>query len=106
MNEQWYRDYTHLAFHLEKFFQNHIHLPYVDYYYGPPEWKADVANEPEQEPIVLLRAATTLLDQLPEQGLDQHRAIYMSKQVGAMEIACRRLNGEHIPFEDELRRLF
>jgi hypothetical protein len=94
MNEQWHRDYVQLAFRLEKLFQSHVGLQYVDYYYGPSEWKADVDNEPEQEPLTLLRAATTLLEALAEQDFDQHRTTYLSKQIGAMEIACRRLTGE------------
>ena len=106
MSEQWHRDYVQLAFHIEKLFQNRIGLQYVDYYYGPTEWKADVDNEPEQEPLTLLRAATTLLEALAGQGFDQHRTTCLSKQVEAMEIACRRLNGEHFSLEEELRRIF
>ena len=106
MSDQWHRDYVQLAFRIEKLFQSHIGLQYVDYYYGPPEWKADVDNEPGQEPITLLRASTTLLEALAGQGFDQHRTTYLSKQIGAMAIACRRLTGEQFPLEEELRRLF
>lgn len=107
MSEHWHRDYIELAFRLEKLFQSHIGLPYVDYYYGPSEWKTRVDNEPEQEPLALLRAATRLLEALEEQGFDQHRTTYLSKQVGgAMEIACRKLGGEQFSLEEELRRLF
>jgi hypothetical protein len=106
MSEQWHRDYAQLAFRLDKIFHTHIELPYVGYYIGPPEWKARVENESEIEPVSLLRAATVLLDALPEQGFDQHRATYLSKQIGAMETVCRRLNGEQFSFEEELRRLF
>ncbi|HEX4716156.1 MAG TPA: hypothetical protein VH164_14640 [Ktedonobacteraceae bacterium] len=60
MSEQWHQDYVQLAFRIDKVFHKHIELPYVDYYYGPPEWKAQVESEPEQEPIVLLRETTTL----------------------------------------------
>jgi hypothetical protein len=106
MSEQWHRDYIELAFRLEKLFQSHIGLPYVDYYYGPSEWKTLVDNEPEQEPVVLLRAATRLLDALEEQGFAHHRTTYLSKQVSAMETACRKLSGEQFSLEEELRRLF
>jgi hypothetical protein len=106
MSEHWHRDYVELAFRMEKLFQRYIGLPYVDYYYGPSEWKTRVDNEPEQEPLALLRAATGLLESLEEQGFDQHRTAYLRKQVGAMEIACRKLSGEQFSLEEELRRLF
>jgi hypothetical protein len=73
MSEQWHRDYVQLAFRIEKLFQHRIELPYEDYYYGPLVWKAQVENEPEKEPLSLLRAATALLDAIAEQGFDQHR---------------------------------
>lgn len=106
MSEQWHQDYVQLAFRIDKVFHKRIKLPYVDYYYGPPEWKTRVESEPEQEPIVLLRETTTLLDALDMQGFDQHRAAYLSKQVGAMEMACRKLNGERFSLIEELHRLF
>ena len=106
MSEQWHHDYMQLAFRLDKIFHTSIELPYVDYYYGPPGWKAQIEDEPEKEPVSLLRAATALLDALPEQGFDQHRTTYLSKQVGAMETVCRKLNGERFSFEEELQRLF
>jgi hypothetical protein len=70
MSIQWHCNYIQLAFHIDKLFHSRIDLPYVDYYYGPPGWKAQVEDEPEKEPIALLRAATELLDALPEQGFD------------------------------------
>lgn len=106
MNEQWHLDYVHLAFRIDKIFQNRIELPYVDFFYGPLEWKVQVENEPEREPIALLHAATALLDALAEQGIDQHRTTYLSKQVEAMETVCRMLNGERFSFEEVLLRLF
>jgi hypothetical protein len=106
MNEHWHQDYIQLAFRIDKIFRNRIELPYIDFYYGPLEWKSQIESEPEKEPIVLLHNAMALSDALPEQGFDQHRTTYLSKQVMSMETVCRILNGEHFFFGEELRRLF
>ena len=48
--------------------------PLVDYYYGPPEWKAEAeAEKPADE---LVRDAMALEDTLAEQGFEAHRATY------------------------------
>lgn len=106
MSTQWHQEYIQLAFHIEKIFKKQVELPYVDYYYGPPEWKAQVEEEPEHKPEVLLHMATTLLETLDEQGFEQQRATYLSKQVGAMEMACRKLNGEQFSLPEEMQQLF
>ena len=106
MSELWHLDYIQLAFRIDKIFHDRIGLPYVDFYYGPLEWKTQIGNEPEKEPIALLHTATALLDALTEQGFDQHRTTYLSKQVEAMETVCRSLNGERLSFTEELRGLF
>lgn len=51
MGESWSSDYIQLAFRIDKLFQTLIELPCVDYYFGPPEWKAQVQNEQAQEPV-------------------------------------------------------
>jgi len=51
MGESWSSDYIQLAFRIDKLFQSLIELPFVDYYYGSPEWKAQVQNEQAQEPV-------------------------------------------------------
>ena len=86
MSASWSRDYIQLAFRIDKLFNTLVELPFVGYYYGPPEWKEQVQNEQAQEPVALLHAATTLLDTLPTQGFDQHRTTYLNKQAVAMEM--------------------
>ena len=61
MSEDWFRNYIQLAWRLDKLFHMHVGLPFVDYYYGPPEWKNQGQSEPEHEPSALVHAATTLL---------------------------------------------
>jgi len=106
MSEQWHREYIQLALRIDKTFHMLVDMPFVDYYYGPPEWKAILENEPAQEPLDLLRAATAVLDTLPVQGFDAHRTTYLSKQIIAMEMVCRKLNGEVFSLIEELQRLF
>ena len=86
MSEQWLRDYIQFALRIDKVFHIVADIPFVDYYYGPPKWKAELVNEPAQEPLDLLRATTLLLDALPAQGFDAHRTTYLSKQVIASEL--------------------
>lgn len=106
MNTQWHRDYIQLAFRIEKPFRALTGLPYVDFYYGPQAWKQEVQEETEREPLALLRDTASLLDALTEQGFDSQRTTYLSKQVGAMAMACRKLNSERLSLEEELHQLF
>lgn len=81
-------------------------MPFVDYYYGPPEWKAALENEPVQEPLDLIQATTALLEALPAQGFDPHRTTYLSKQITAMRMVCRKLHGEVFSLVEELQGIF
>src|SRR5579859_391429 len=99
MSEQWFRDYVQLQFRMDKAIRKFTDSRFVDYYYGPPEWKAAVENEPETPAADLVRAAMALLDALPEQGFEARRATYLSKQVIALETVCRKLNGEMFSLE-------
>jgi len=40
MSEQWFREYVLLAFRIDKAIRKFSESRFVDYYYGPPEWKA------------------------------------------------------------------
>jgi len=104
MNEQWFKEYVLLAFRMDKAIQKFTESRFVDYYYGPPEWKAEAeAEKPADE---LVRDAMSLEDTLVEQGFEAHRAIYLEKQVGALETVCRKLNGETFSLEEEVQRCF
>src|ERR1700736_3167291 len=94
MSEQWFRDYVLLQFRMDKAIRKFTESRFVDYYYGRPEWKAPVENEAETPAPDLASAAMALLDALPAQGFEAHRATYLSKQVIALETVCRKLNGE------------
>src|SRR5205823_12060911 len=79
---------------------------FVDYYYGPPEWKAEAEAEAGRSPHELVRDAMALEDALVEQGFEAHRATYLEKQVVALETVCRKLNGETFSLEEEVQRCF
>lgn len=106
MSDQWFKDYIQLQFRIDRSIRKFTESRFVDYYYGPQEWKATVEHEAETPAPELVRAATTLLDTLPEQGFEEHRALYLSKQVVALETVCRKLNGEIFALEDEVQRCF
>ncbi|HWI51917.1 MAG TPA: hypothetical protein VNT01_07235 [Symbiobacteriaceae bacterium] len=97
----WGEDYVCLALRMEKLFPG-----FVDGYFGPVEWKALVDAEPEQLAPDLLKQAAALADELPAQGYEPRRAAYLQKQVGAMELLCRKLAGEKVSLADEVRLCF
>jgi hypothetical protein len=106
MSEQWFRDYVRLAFRMDRAIRNFTDSRFVDYYYGPAEWKAEADAEAEQSPAELVRDAMALEDALAGQGFDVHRATYLGKQVVALETVCRKLNGETFSLEEEAERCF
>jgi hypothetical protein len=106
MSELWFRDYVLLQFRIDKVIRKFTEYRFVDYYYGPPEWKALIDTEEETPATELVRAAMALADSLPAQGFESHRAKYLGKQVLALETVCRKLNGEKFTLEDEVQRCF
>lgn len=106
MKERWFREYVLLAFRLDKAIRKFTESRFVDYYYGPPEWKAEAEAEAERSPSELVRDAIALEDALAEQGFEAHRATYLEKQVVALETVCRKLGGETFSLEEEVQRCF
>ncbi|HVB60940.1 MAG TPA: hypothetical protein VNE61_07075, partial [Ktedonobacteraceae bacterium] len=106
MNDQWFRDYVLLQFRIDKLIRKFTESRFVDYYYGPPEWKATVEAEGETPALDLVRAANALLDTLPAQAFEPRRATYLHKELIALETVCRRLNGETFALADEVERCF
>lgn len=105
MSEQWCRDYVLLALRINNVLRA-VHSWFDDPYYGPPEWKATVDQEPKLPAADLVRAATALADALPAQGFEQRRGAYLGKQVRAMETFCRKAAGERLALADEVERTF
>jgi hypothetical protein len=106
MSEQWFRDYVLLQFRIDKAIRKFTEDRFVDYYYGPPEWKAQVEAEAETPAAELVRAAMAIADTLAAQGFEARRVTYLEKQVLALETVSRKLNGEKFSLEDEVQRCF
>lgn len=73
----------------------------VDGFHGPDEWRPGA-----REPVAGIRARiASLRSQLAaaRQGGDDLRAAYLDGQLGALDLAARRLLGETFPFADEVR---
>src|SRR5690348_9600700 len=107
MNNSWFRDYVFLAFRIDKALRAiSEHSPFVDCYYGPPEWKAQVAAEPIPLGPALLRQALDLTEAVSRLDLEPQRMVYLRKQVLAMQIICQKLCNESFTLEEELQRCF
>jgi len=89
-----------------------VHDPdYVDAYYGPATWK----TEAEASPLALTdieRHATELVIELERDvtaeasDLVRMRRTYLRKQLEAMVVRVRLLQGMKLPFDDEARALY
>lgn len=106
MHEEWLSRYVGLAFHIQRRFADLGGGWYVDFYYGPPEWKAAVDTESDLDPRDLVAAVARLADSLGRQDFDPCRMSFLAKQVQAMETLCRRLAGEEFSLEDETEAYF
>jgi hypothetical protein len=106
MSEQWFRDYVLLQFRMDKAIRKFTEYRFVDYYYGRPDWKAQVESEEETPATELVRASMALADALSVQDFEAHRVTYLEKQLLALETVCRKLNGEKFTLEDEVQRCF
>ncbi|HEX9132174.1 MAG TPA: hypothetical protein VF844_07770 [Ktedonobacteraceae bacterium] len=106
MSEQWFQDYVLLQFRIDKAIRKFTEYRFVDYYYGPPEWKVQVEVEEETPATELVYAALALAEALSAQGFEAHRVTYLEKQVLALETVCRKLNGEKFTLEEEVQRCF
>jgi hypothetical protein len=101
MSETWLHDYILLAFRIHWLVQKAYDCPFVEEYYGPPEWRTQVESEPEPKASDLVRQTMMLADALPAQGFASSRAVYLGTHVKAMEMLCRKLSSEHLSLEEE-----
>ncbi len=95
------RDFARLSFGIER------HVPgFIDAWLGSEEERS--ALEPAQAPAPeeLFVAARQLLAVIQDMDASESRKGYLTNQVEAMLAITRRLNGEKIPYRDEVRLLF
>lgn len=84
---------------------------YVDAYYGPPEWKAQVDAEKPPLEVIKKRAFAVLaeLRTVAQARLDESsrlRHSYLSKQLASMIARVTILTGSNLTFDDESRALY
>jgi len=83
---------------------------YVDAYYGPPAWKAEIAAAKPTLDAIASRAETLTKDlrALPAPGdeLATLRRHYLERQLAALSARVRMLAGTRLSFDDESRALY
>lgn len=70
----------------------------VDAYYGPLELQQEVEAEPLADPAALVREAEAILDEA------DHR--WLTAQVVGLQAVARKLEGEEIPYLEEVERCY
>jgi hypothetical protein len=80
----------------------------VDAYYGPPELKQRVNNEPTPDPAKLLQDSRRLIADLDagEGDLDAHRRRYLRGQARGLLVTAQRFAGVTIGFLDEVEQCY
>lgn len=86
---------------------------YVDAYYGPPEWKTEVAARGKRSLDELAAEAGRLIALVPQPVLADARDPlvplrheYLRRQLQAVDARIRMLRGETFTFDDESRALY
>ncbi|HEX7048092.1 MAG TPA: hypothetical protein VF275_11040 [Gammaproteobacteria bacterium] len=107
------------AEHMNDIAKRYVHLVlgtgeiapgYVDAYYGPDEWRADVRGE-SAERETLLERARTLREELasvpaPAEGMKLLRHEYLGKQLDALIAYLDMLGGKKLSFDAEAQALY
>ncbi len=78
---------------------------YVDAYYGPAEWQAEVKKQPLTE---LLQQSAQLSDDIAavSDADDNWRSLFLQKHVVALDFYLRQLAGERSSFNQESQALY
>jgi len=80
---------------------------YVDSYFGPQDWQAG-AKQDGKLPLQNLTERTTRLanDISQADGMDAQRKDFLARQVTAMQMSLRLLNGEKVSLTEEVQALY
>lgn len=95
------RRYLHLALQLDRHFEG-----FVDAYFGPPEFRAEVQTGSPRSLEALADDAQLLLDAIEADVPDAQRKGFLAKQVQAMAAVIRNLSGDQIDFVQEVELYF
>jgi len=94
-------DYLRIAFGIERHFPG-----FIDAYVGPDELKAAADMEPMPSLAALHHQVRALHEQLPSQGYPATRQQYLDKQLTAIDMVVRTLQGDVVPYRDEVAACF
>lgn len=96
------QEFVHLALAIDE------HLPgYVDAYFGPQEWKTEVAQQGKASlPDLTERVARLANDISQSDDLNAQRKDFLSRQVTAMKMSLRLLAGESVSLAEEVHALY
>lgn len=88
-----------------------LHEPdYVDAYYGPPEWKAEVEREKPGLEVIADRAAKLIADvkavKAPRGEIERLRHQYLLKQLQSLDARVAMLRGKKFTFDEESAALY
>jgi hypothetical protein len=80
----------------------------LDYYYGPPEWVADIRGHPPSLPQIKTEALALVreLEQLPVAEKQNVRRTFLLGQLRAIAVRCDVLRGVFRGFDQEAELLF
>jgi len=87
-------------------------VDYVDAYYGPAAWKAEI--EAERRPLAdidgeaasVLHSLDSILSSDPKDASAQLRARHLSRQLGALRTRIAMLGGRRVTFDEESLALY
>lgn len=95
------RSYVRLALRIDRHVEG-----YVDGYYGPPEWKAQIEAEPLRPVKALIDDAGRLQNSIAQADMDAQRRDFLTRQVTAMVTVLRRLSGTEMSLAQEAQGCF
>jgi len=94
-------EYLRIAFGIERHFPG-----FIDAYVGPAALKAEAELEPLPALADLQRRVRVLHEQLPGQGYPATRQDYLDKQLTGIDMVLRKLQGESVPYIEEVAACF
>ena len=95
------RDYVKLVLALGE------HEPaYVDAYYGPPEWRAEVQAQKPALPEIRARALALAAEIRALPGTDPRRTRFLASQLDALAARAEMVEGKKLGFDQESRALY
>jgi hypothetical protein len=95
-------EYIKLSFGIEE------HMPgYVDAYFGPEEWQAQAKQDGKLPLQNLTERTARLANNISHaDNMDAQRKDFLARQVTAMQMSLRLLEGENVSLEEEVKAIY